>query len=97
MANTNTLNADGSYEILLMEFGSEVYTVSKLLDFLTKYGKLTYIDSDGIKQEVEIESAISSKYYGKTIFLKIPTNVTKDTKLTLNLVIRDKEYDYELN
>ena len=97
VANTNTLNADGSYEILLMEFGSEVYTVSKLLDFLTKYGKLTYIDSDGIKQEVEIESAISSKYYGKTIFLKIPTNVTKDTKLTLNLVIRDKEYDYELN
>ena len=90
------LTASG-YKILVLEFGTEVYTARKLLDFLNKYGKIVYIDSDGNQQEVKIESPISRKYYGKTVFLKLPNEVKENTKITLHLLIRNKEYNYEVN
>ncbi len=90
------LTASG-YKILVLEFGTEVYTARKLLDFLNKYGKIVYIDSDGNQQEIKIESPISRKYYGKTVFLKLPNEVKENTKITLHLLIRNKEYNYEVN
>ena len=95
--NVQKLTSDGSYKILVLEFGSEVYTASKLLDFLTKYGKIIYKDNDGIEQEVEIASAVSKRTYGKTLYLKVPKEIDKNTELTLHLVIRNKEYNYKLN
>ena len=45
---------------------------------MNKYGKIVYIDSDGNQQEVKIERHISRKYYGKTLFSKLPHAVKKN-------------------
>ena len=95
-SNTATLNSDGSYKILELEFGSETYTAAKMLQFLQRHGKIIYKNGDE-SDEAEIVSAINRKHYGKTLFLKVPKDVNENTKLTLNLVIRNKEYDYNLN
>ena len=93
---SKTLTSDDSYNILELEFGSETYTAAKMLQFLQRHGKIVY-ENGTESDEAEIVSAISRRYYGKTLFLKVPNDVNEKTKLTLNLVIRNKEYDYELN
>ena len=91
-----TLTADENHNILVITFGSEVYTAPNMIKFLTRHGKITYVNSAGEDREIEIENAITKKYSGKLVFLKVPKEVTKDTELTLNLVIRNKEYNYKL-
>lgn len=95
--NDYVLSSDGSYKILKLEFASELYGASKMITFLERYGKIIYKNSDGEEKEVEIKNAISRKYYGKVVYLKLPKDVTDSTKLTLNLKIRNKEYNYKLN
>ena len=94
---TKTVTAPDSYNILKITYGSESYSSNKMLKFIKQHGKITYVDKDKFKQEVEIESAIDKKYYGKELLLKIPSDITDDTKLILNLIIRNKEYNYKLN
>lgn len=91
------LASNGSYKILKMNFGSETYSSNKLLLFLERYGKIIYKDNEKIEKEVEIKSAINKKYYGKSVYLKLPNEITELTELTLKLIIRNKEYNYQLN
>lgn len=94
----NEFSSDGSYKILRLDFGSEVLNSTKLLNFLSKHGELTYeYPADKSIRTIEIESAINRRYTGKTIYLKVPKEVTDDSELALNLVIRNKEYKYLLN
>lgn len=90
------LKSDGTYKILEIEFGSELYTAPKMLQFLTRHGKILYKNANGEDEEIAIESAISRRYYGKTIFLKLPKEVTNETNLSIKLVVRNNEYLYKL-
>ena len=91
-----TLTVDQNHSILTITFGSEVYTAPNMIKFLTRHGKITYVNSLGENKEIDIENAINKKYSGKIVFLKVPKEVTNDTELTLNMVIRNKEYNYKL-
>ena len=91
------LRTDGTYKILKLDFGSGIYDATKMVTFLNRYGKIVYEDRDKDKKEVKITSAINRKYYGKRVFLKIPTEITDSTEIILNLKIRNKEYNYKLN
>lgn len=94
----NEFKSDGSYRILRLDFGSGVLNSSKLLEFLTKYAEFKYENpEDKSIRTIEIESAINRRYTGKTIYLKVPTEVTDDTEMFLHLIIRNKEYNYLLN
>ena len=97
LVETRTLTTDGTYKILKLEFGSEVYGATKMLKFLTRHGKIVYKNKDQETKEVEINSVINRKYFGKIIFLKVPNDIVDSTNLTLNLKIRNKEYDYKLD
>ena len=95
--DTKTIKSTSNYNILKLEFGTETYMAADLISFLTKYAKIVYIDSDNGKQEIDIQNAINEKYYGKEAFLKVPTEVDENTKISLDLTIRNKKYSYQLN
>ena len=97
VSSENQLYSDGSYHILTISFGSDLYDGLEMLDFLKRHGKILYKTADNDDEEIAVESVINKKYYGKYVFLKLPSEVTAETKLTLNLVIRNKEYNWKLN
>ena len=67
-----------------------------MIDFLRKYGKLIYKDSEGEKVEIDIENPINKTYYGKSIFLKVPVELESSEDVSLDLVIRNKHYIYKI-
>ena len=97
VSSENQLYSDGSYHILTINFGSDLYDGLEMLDFLKRHGKTIYKTADNDDKEIAVESVVNKKYYGKYVFLKLPSEVTAETKLTLNLVIRNKEYNWKLN
>ena len=92
-----TAKAPSGSQILMVDFGSEVYSSVKMLNYVKKYGKLVYVDSEKIEKTIDIESVVSENYYGKTLYLKVPAEVTPEDKLSFEFIIRNKSYDYKLN
>ena len=87
---------DGSYKIMDLTFGSEYATVKNMVDFLTKYGKINYKDSNGEDEVSEVVNAISKQYYGKSVFLRVPNDVATSNELSFDFIIRNKHYVYKL-
>lgn len=95
-SNTNTINADPNGKILMIGFASEGYEAKNMIDFLTKYGKIVYKDSSGKTRTLKYESPISKKYFGKNVFMKVPSEVENSKEIKLTFTIRNKSYSYKL-
>ena len=91
-----TITAPDGFKVLKIDFGSEVYGPTKILEFIEKYGKITYEDSDKSVKVLEAQRLTTQKYYGKTLYLQVPDELDENSKITINLIIRNKEYDYKL-
>ena len=90
------LVSDGSYKIMEITFGSEYATVKNMVDFLTKYGKINYKDSNSEDEVCEVVNAIGRQYYGKSVFLRIPNEVSTSNELSFDFIVRNKHYVYKL-
>ena len=90
------LVSDGTYKILSIAFGSEYYNAKNMIDFLTGYGTIIYKDSSGEEGQLKIENLLSSSYFGKTVYLKVPVDVQEENLLSLDFIIRNKSYSYKL-
>ena len=51
-----TLTVDQNHSILTITFGSEVYTAPNMIKFLTRHGKITYVNSLGENKEIDIKN-----------------------------------------
>ncbi len=67
-----------------------------MIDFLTNYGKLSYIDDKDEKHVLEINNPIHETYYGKTIFLGVPVEFEKAKSAYFDLIVRDKHDRYQI-
>lgn len=90
-------NIDEGYNILKISFGSINLESKNLIDFLDKYGKIIYKDSEGISQEISIESALDRSYMGKYVYIKIPNDISSDSNFKIRITLRDNRYDYSFN
>lgn len=88
------LATDGSYKILQIDFGSDVYGAKNLIDFLKSYGKIIYKDSSGSEDELGVIDLINRSYFGKTIYLKVPNYIKEEDLLRMEFTIRNKRYIY---
>ena len=88
------LATDGSYKILQIDFGSDVYGAKNLIDFLKSYGKIIYKDSSGFEDELKVIDLVNRSYFGKTIYLKVPNYVKEEDLLRMEFTIRNKRYIY---
>ena len=83
--------------ILKISFGSVGLESKNLIDFLNKYGKIIYKDSEGIMQEISIESALDKSYMGKYVYIKIPSDISSNSNFKIRITLRDNRYDYSFN
>ena len=92
-----SFNANEGENILKISFGSVGLESKNLIDFLNKYGKIIYKDSEGIMQEISIESALDRSYMGKYVYIKIPSDISSNSNFKIRITLRDNRYDYSFN
>ena len=85
-----------SKRIFKLDFGSDEWDAKNMIDFLTQYGKLIYKDSNDVEASLDIVNPISKTYYGKTVFLSVPSELENAKEISIDLVIRNKHYVYKL-
>ena len=82
-------------KILQIEFTSDEMDGKELIDFSSKYGRIKYDDNGKTKIE-KIKSAVDTKYYGKYMYIYVPSSIEKVDDVDLVYTIRDKRYTYDL-
>lgn len=83
-------------KILEIEFSSDGIDGKELIDFSSKYGKIKYDDNGELKLE-KVKSAVDTKYYGKYLYIYVPSNIEKIEDVDLVYTIRNKRYTYDLS
>lgn len=84
------------YTILEMDFSSDEIDGKDMIDFLSKYGKINYIDSKGKQRTLTIKNAVDKSYYGKYIYIKSPKDIEQAKKIYLDITIRNNKYRFEI-
>lgn len=101
-SGTNCTLTDNIYrisddkKIMIIEFSSNSMDGKDMIDFLTKYGKIRYIDSKDESVSLEIKNAIGKTYYGKYAYIKVPNEMVGSKEIKLELIVRDNKYVYIL-
>ncbi len=94
--SSESVGAREGEKILKVDFISDVFEGKDLIDFSTKYGKISYIDDKGKKQVVNIKDAVSKKYFGKYMYIRIPREVESSSSINLIYTVRSNQYSYKI-
>ncbi len=90
-------NASEGMKILKLDFASNDFTGKDMIDFLSSYGKISYIDNSNTKKGYKITNALNTeKYYGKYVYLKVPEEIVNAKEIDLVIVARNNKYIYKL-
>lgn len=84
------------YKILTLYFGSDTFEGNDLSEFVSKYGKVVYTNSEGKKKTLEAINALKTSYYGKYVYLKVPQELEEATSIYLEFIIRNNKYIYKI-
>ena len=81
-------------KVLAITFASDAYESKNVIDFLKKYGRISYKDSKGKTKAVDIKVAINKTYLGKVVYLVVPKKLDtyKNVELLFNMVLDNCEY-----
>lgn len=85
------------YKILKLDFASNDFGGKDMIDFLTMYGKINYMNNNGEAKGTKIENALPTlQYYGKYVYLKVPNEISEATSIELIVTVRNNKYKYKL-
>ncbi len=90
------LKTDGTYKILEIDFISDDYEAGNMLDFLRNYGKLSYKDNEGEVHVVEFQNPIAENYYGKSVYVRVPSELENASEVYYEFIVRNEHYVYNL-
>lgn len=94
---TKTQTAKKDTEILKLDFSSNDFAGKDMIDFLSKYGKISYIDSNNKQKGYKISNALNTfEYYGKYVYITVPEKIRKAKKIELIITVRNNRYTYKL-
>ena len=88
--------AKDGYTILKIDFGSINFEGKDMVDFSVNYGKIDYIDNSKMEHSVEFKYPIKKKALGKTVFTRVPEDISQAQEIKIVLNVRDKKYTYKL-
>lgn len=84
-------------KILKLDFASNEFEGKDMIDFLSRYGTINYIDSNSKKHSVKIKNAVpTQQYYGKYVYIKVPVEVAEAPNIELILTVRNNKYIYKI-
>lgn len=85
------------YKVLKLEFASNDFSGKDMIDFLSDYGKISYIDNSKTSKGLKITNALDTvNYYGKYIYLKVPDNIINAKEIKIIITARNNKYIYKL-
>ena len=97
LVKENIFTSSKGTKILKMEFSSNDFTGKDMIDFLTTYGKISYIDNSKTRKGLKIKNALDTyNYYGKYVYIKVPDDITTAKEIKLILTVRNNKYVYKL-
>ena len=89
--------ASNGRKIIEIPFISNDFEGQELIDFSTKYGKIKYIDSEGMTKEINVENALNNnEYLGKYLYIDVPLELEKSNNITLIYTVRNQKYNYKI-
>lgn len=89
--------ASSGRKIIEIPFISNDYEGQELIDFSSKYGKIKYIDSEGMTKEINVENALKNKeYLGKYLYIDVPIEIENSNNITLIYTVRNQKYNYKI-
>ena len=88
------ISAPNGYKIMALDFASDNMESKNMIDFLDKYGKIEYKDSNGkLKTMDKITFMLKKNYLGKSIYIKAPNNIVESDYIAIKIVTRNKIYN----
>ena len=93
---TSDITNRSNEEILKIEFISDSFEGEDLIDFSHKYGKIDYIDNKDKKHSVTIKNAVPKKYFGKYMYIRVPSDIKDSKDISLVYIVRNKKYSYKI-
>ena len=89
-------SAPVGYKILEIQFSSNDFESKNMIDFLNKYGKIIYKDSEGEERELKFVNALGRTYFGKVLYLKVPEDFETSKDARFVFIVRNKKYEIKL-
>ncbi|MDO4995549.1 MAG: hypothetical protein Q4E69_00010 [Bacilli bacterium] len=96
LGTTRNYTAPTGYKILTLFFGTDTYEGKELADFVDKYAKLTYTNAAGKKVTIETKNTLTTGYYGKYVYLRVPEEIEESSSIYLDFIIRNNKYIYKI-
>ena len=90
------VTAKTGQKIMKLEMITSSLDNQDLVDFSLMYGKIKYEDSKGKKKDVALKNAIEREYFGNNLYLIVPDDITKATKIDFIFTLRNRRYIYNL-
>lgn len=92
---SNYSSPEGS-KALVLEFASNIWESTEIVDFLSKCATINYKDLDGMDRELKINFAIKKNYFGKIAYILVPNEVENSDVLQLLIKFRNRKIVYNL-
>lgn len=84
-------------KILKIDFASNDFTGKDMIDFLSNYGKINYVNNSNTKKNINIQNALNTEaYYGKYVYIKVPQEISDAKEIDLVITARNNRYTYKL-
>lgn len=93
---TENYTSPTGYKVLKLDYISNHFENKDLIDFSSKYGRINYVDSKDEEKSLAIENAIGKTYYGKYLYIKVPSEIETAKEITLEFTIRNNHYVYRI-
>ena len=89
--------AKAGSKILKIDFASNDFTGKDMIDFLSNYGKINYVNNSNTKKNINIQNALNTEaYYGKYVYIKVPQEISDAKEIDLVITARNNRYTYKL-
>ncbi len=88
-------SSDPGYQMLKVDFTSLDFNGEQFIDFSENYGRIKYKIGKKWKT-IDMDSALTKKPLNKSLYLKVPEEVTTSSEIKLEYTIRNNRYTFRL-
>lgn len=96
LGTTRNYTPPAGYKVLTLSFGTDTYEGNELAEFVEEYAKISYTNASGKKVTIDTKNTLNTYYYGKYVYLRVPSDIEGATSIHLEFIIRNNKYIYKI-